>query len=86
MSRPAVHSAVTPPGDEELAALYNQVLSGFAEESPTSEQSSSKLPSPGERESPYNHFVDDGGVSRSVHPVPSRPTQPGTYAYLLVIT
>lgn len=79
MSRPAVHASVTPPGDEELADLYKQVLIGFAEESPTSEQSSQKLPSPGDRdyEPSYNHYVDDGGsTSRSMHPAPSRPNLP----------
>lgn len=83
MSRPATHAPVSPPGDEELAALYNQVLIGFAEESPTSEQSSSKLPSPGERdyEPAHNHYVDDGGSgSRSMHPTPIRPTLPGMFS------
>ena len=79
MSPAAAHAQSSPPGDEELAALYNQVLIGFAEESPTSEQSSFRLPSPGEREPEpaYNHFVDDGSNSRSMHSPSARPTPPG---------
>ncbi|KAI0343335.1 hypothetical protein BDW22DRAFT_1374687 [Trametopsis cervina] len=80
MSRPALHAPISPPGDEELAALYNQVLIGFAEESPTSEHPSSKLPSPGEREYDphYKPYADDGGGTlRSMHPAaPARPTLP----------
>jgi RHO1 GDP-GTP exchange protein 1/2 len=69
MSPAAAHPQGSPPGDEELAALYNQVLIGFAEESPTSEQSSHKLPSPGERDydRAHNQYVNDGSdASRSM--------------------
>lgn len=69
MSTAAAHTQATPPGDEELAALYNQVLIGFAEESPTSEQCTHNLPSPGDRDrdTAYNHYVDDrGDTSRSM--------------------
>ena len=70
----------SPPGDEELAALYNQVLIGFAEESPTSDQSSQKLPSPGDRDhsenGSYAHYPADGGdISRSSHSMNGRPTK-----------
>ena len=84
MSPAAAHPQNSPPGDEELAALYNQVLIGFAEESPTSEHASHKLPSPGEREyeRAYNQYVSDGGdTSRSMQTKTVRPTQPvGTSA------
>lgn len=78
MSPAAAHPPSSPPGDEELAALYNQVLIGFAEESPTSEQSSHKLPSPGEREydRAYNQYVNDSpDISRSMQTKTARPTQ-----------
>ncbi|OJT02956.1 Rho1 guanine nucleotide exchange factor 1 [Trametes pubescens] len=39
-----------PPGDEDLAQLYHQVLAGFAEESPTSEQSLHSIPQYADRE------------------------------------
>lgn len=39
-----------PPGDEDLAQLYHQVLAGFAEESPTSEQSLHSIPHHADRE------------------------------------
>ena len=83
MSPAAAHS---PPGDEELAALYNQVLIGFAEESPTSEHSPHKLPSPGEREheSAYSQYVGNGGdTSRSMQTKTARPTQPPRACFLL---
>ncbi|THH28375.1 hypothetical protein EUX98_g5825 [Antrodiella citrinella] len=73
MSKVAAISQPSPPGDEELAALYNQVLIGFAEEpSPTSDQSSQKLPSPGDRDysdtAIYAHYANDGvDTSRSSH-------------------
>lgn len=83
MSPAAAHAQSSPPGDEELAALYNQVLIGFAEESPTSEHSSHKLPSPGEREydRAYHQYLADGGdTSRSMQAKAVRSTQPvGTY-------
>ena len=78
MSPAAAHPQSSPPGDEELTALYHQVLIGFAEESPTSEHSSQKLPSPGEREyeRAYNQYVNDGGdTSRSMQTKTVRPTQ-----------
>lgn len=86
MSAVASHpTSAPPPGDEELAALYNQVLIGFAEESPTSEQSSQRLPSPGDRdyETTRNRFPDEGGGTplspaypppRSPNPVCMLPT------------
>ncbi len=80
-SRPKPSS---PPGDEELAALYNQVLIGFAEESPISEQASQRLPSPGEREYEpvYNRYSDNSGdTPRSTLPSPVRsPSQMCTFA------
>lgn len=83
MSPATAHPQSSPPGDEELAALYNQVLIGFAEESPTSEHASHKLPSPGEREyeRAYKQYVNDGGdTSRSMQTMAGRTTQPvGTY-------
>ncbi|TCD61525.1 hypothetical protein EIP91_008286 [Steccherinum ochraceum] len=77
MSKVASIPQASPPGDEELAALYNQVLIGFAEEhSPTSDQASQKLPSPADRdqtESIYAHYAHDGGdVSRSSHSMNGR--------------
>ena len=79
MSPAAAHPPGSPPGDEELTALYHQVLIGFAEESPTSEHSSHKLPSPGERdyERAYNQYVNDGNeLSRSMQTKTARSTQP----------
>ncbi|KAK7686309.1 hypothetical protein QCA50_010533 [Cerrena zonata] len=78
MSAVASHPGpAPPPGDEELAALYNQVLIGFAEESPTSEQSSQRLPSPGDRdyETARNRFPDEGGGTPQspAHPPPRSP-------------
>ena len=85
MSPAAAHPQGSPPGDEELAALYNQVLIGFAEESPTSEHSSHKLPSPGEREYERAHsqYVNEGvDTSRSMQTKTVRPTQVvGKYWY-----
>ncbi|CAL1714491.1 unnamed protein product [Somion occarium] len=72
----AAHPPVPPPpGDEELAALYNQVLIGFAEESPTSDQGSQRLPSPGERdhETARNRFTDEGGDTPQSTPLPQPP-------------
>ncbi|KAI0792220.1 hypothetical protein C8Q75DRAFT_625849 [Abortiporus biennis] len=71
--------ASSPPDDEELAALYNQVLIGFAEESPTSEQASQKLPSPQERdvEIPYSRYPNNGGdTPRSTQPMSTRSPNP----------
>ncbi|THG98759.1 hypothetical protein EW026_g3491 [Hermanssonia centrifuga] len=80
MSTAAVHSQASPPGDEELAALYNQVLIGFAEESPTSEHSSQKLPSPGDRdfEPAYGqqHAGNGGDTQRSLRSMQSRASNP----------
>lgn len=79
MSSAAAHPPSSPPGDEELAALYNQVLIGFAEESPTSEHSSNRLPSPGEREPAYNPYAPDPADShRSMQTkiTTSRPPNP----------
>ncbi|KDQ61935.1 hypothetical protein JAAARDRAFT_526995 [Jaapia argillacea MUCL 33604] len=39
MSTAAAQSRPTPPGEEDLQALYNQVLAGFVDESPTAERS-----------------------------------------------
>ena len=79
MSPAAAHPQGSPPGDEELTALYHQVLIGFAEESPTSEHSSHKLPSPGERdyERAYNQYINDGNdTSRSMQTKTGRSPQP----------
>lgn len=79
-SRPKPSS---PPGDEELAALYNQVLIGFAEESPTTEQASQRLPSPAD--SIYNRYSDNGGdTPRSTQPSSTTrsPSQMGKFAEL----
>ena len=75
MSRPAVHAQVSPPGDQELADLYNQVLIGFAEESPTSEHSSHRLPSPADREHDAAHAAhgaERGDTPRSMQSLPQR--------------
>lgn len=53
MSSVAALHQQSPPGDEDLAALYTQVLAGFAEESPTSETRT------GEMDPPYSHYSDD---------------------------
>lgn len=79
MSPAAAHPQGSPPGDEELTALYHQVLIGFAEESPTSEHSSHKLPSPGERDydRAYNQYINDGNdASRSMQTKTVRSPQP----------
>ncbi|KAL7280654.1 hypothetical protein ACG7TL_005593 [Trametes sanguinea] len=49
-----------PPGDEDLAQLYHQVLAGFAEESPTSDLSLHSYPQHGDREveSIYGQYQD----------------------------
>ncbi|OCH96298.1 hypothetical protein OBBRIDRAFT_231944 [Obba rivulosa] len=51
-----------PPGDEDLATLYHQVLAGFAEESPTSPTSGNPMhSSPGEDvDSFYSHYTNNG--------------------------
>ncbi|OBZ74125.1 Rho1 guanine nucleotide exchange factor 1 [Grifola frondosa] len=67
------------PGDEDLATLYHQVLAGFAEESPTSEQPMQSIPpQPKERGSnpaplSYGHYGDDG-----VETSPSSWVQPNS--------
>ena len=86
-------SANTPPGDDELAALYNQVLIGFAEESPTTEQPTHKLPSPHpdrdvHREQYSAAYASSAGsMSRTSNPAcqsqsqsrsPDRPRRPCT--------
>ena len=69
MSTAGAYSQSSPPGDQELADLYNQVLIGFAEESPTSEHSSHKLPSPGDRDL---YAADRGDSARSMHSIAAR--------------
>ncbi|KAI0924365.1 hypothetical protein AcW2_005263 [Taiwanofungus camphoratus] len=58
MSSSAALSRLSTPGDEDLVSLYHQVLAGFAEESPTTEQ----VMHNGEREVEtfHNHYGDDG--------------------------
>ncbi|KAI0831971.1 hypothetical protein BC628DRAFT_572159 [Trametes gibbosa] len=60
MSSVAAMSQSLPPGDEDLAQLYHQVLAGFAEESPTSEQALHSVPHPPDRDvdSIYAHYQD----------------------------
>ncbi|KAI0358187.1 hypothetical protein OH77DRAFT_1249966 [Trametes cingulata] len=62
MSSVAAMSQSLPPGDEDLAQLYHQVLAGFADESPTSEQSLHSIPphAHGDREleSIYGQYQD----------------------------
>ncbi|KAI0642023.1 hypothetical protein C8Q79DRAFT_268592 [Trametes meyenii] len=60
MSSVAAMSQSLPPGDEDLAQLYHQVLAGFAEESPTSEQSLHSIPSHADREAEpvYSQYQD----------------------------
>ncbi|KAI0079115.1 hypothetical protein K474DRAFT_1659617 [Panus rudis PR-1116 ss-1] len=65
---PVATPAHPPPGDEELTALYNQVLIGFAEESPTSESSSQRLPSPSVRDREPPQHEEGGDTARSAHP------------------
>ncbi|KAH9851882.1 hypothetical protein C2E23DRAFT_210818 [Lenzites betulinus] len=57
MSSVAAMSQSLPPGDEDLAQLYHQVLAGFADESPSSEHT---LPRPPDRDvdSIYTHYQD----------------------------
>lgn len=50
---------VSSPDDEDLANLYHQVLAGFAEESPTTEQSLRN--GDGESDTLYSNYGDDGG-------------------------
>lgn len=50
---------VSSPDDEDLANLYHQVLAGFAEESPTTEQTLRN--GEGEIETLYSNYGDDGG-------------------------
>ena len=68
-----------PPGDEDLAQLYHQVLAGFAEESPTAEQAGhhphvSPPLQDRETESIYGQYQDGEGTPtvNRLHP-PARP-------------
>ncbi|PSS35552.1 hypothetical protein PHLCEN_2v1490 [Hermanssonia centrifuga] len=68
----AIHSQASPPGDEELAALYNQVLIGFAEES--------HIPL---KNCPLRETAGNGGdTQRSIHSMQSRAPNPAVYTNL----
>ncbi|KAI0058942.1 hypothetical protein BV25DRAFT_1173578 [Artomyces pyxidatus] len=71
-------TASHPPGEADLQELYNQVLAGFAEESPTSE-SLPKLAinrSDGPRDSPYSPHSDDSQASQAAAKPSRAITQP----------
>lgn len=73
------------PGDEDLAALYNQVLAGFAEESPTSDAPMQAIPSALENENqrPYSDGRDAASFrTLSNHIPPAGPVAKGRLIFI----
>ncbi|KAI0332695.1 hypothetical protein GY45DRAFT_437223 [Cubamyces sp. BRFM 1775] len=88
MSSVAAMSQSLPPGDEDLAQLYHQVLAGFAEESPTSEQPIHIVPQHGDREleSIYGQYQDGEATPTANRLQPSARSVTGPHCASLSCT